>query len=303
VAALGTYLRISDLDAIMTLEEMCNEASFDTISAGATIAFAMECYERDLLTEDELDGLTLEWGHGESAIALLQRMIERRGLGDVLADGVLRASRRIGRGSEAFAIHAGGQELPAHDPRHTRGFGLVYRVSPTPGRHTQGGPGAGNMSAETRALYGLDPDLANEDPLRAYVESYAAHSAWVNALNAAGLCLSGSVGMGPEHVPNFLSAVTGWSFDMAECLEVGERIEVMRHLFGLREGYNPLETQVTPRAMGRPPQETGPTAGTVVDMDEELSAYLTYRDWDPESGRPSEARLTALGLSSLVAAR
>lgn len=303
VAALGTYLQISDLDAIMTLEEMCNRAGLDTISAGAVIGFAMECYENGIVTQGEMDGLALEWGDGEAAIDLLGNMIERRGLGDVLVDGVVRASEQIGKGSEAYAMHAGGQELPAHDPRHERGFGLVYQISPTPGRHTQGGNAAGSMSEETRALYGLDPDLPDKDPVRAYAEAYAAHSAWTNVLNAAGLCLSGNVGMGPEHVPDFIAAVTGWDFDMSECLEVGERIEVIRHVFGLREGYNPLQTRIAARAMGHPPQNTGPTAGTVVEIEEELAAYLELREWDPVTGMPSDARLEELGLLGLIGDR
>ena len=300
LAALGTYLGISDLDAIMTLEEMCNQAGYDTISAGATIGFATECYEHDLLTEDELDGLTLQWGDGESAIELLQRMIERRGLGDLLADGVLQASHRIGRDSDAFAMHAGGQELPAHDPRHEEEFGLVYQMSPTPGRHTQGGVGAAAMAPERKAIYGLDPS-ETEPSAQSRAHAYATVTAWKNVLNAAGLCGRGNVIMGPEHVPNFVAAVTGWEFDMAECLEAGERIEVIRHLFGLREGHSPLDTKVAARAMGNPPQRSGPIAGASVDVADLRAAYVQRMDWDPDTGAPSVARLEALGLSDLVA--
>ena len=300
VATMGTYCRIDDLEAIMNLNEMCNRAGLDTISAGSTIAFAMECYEHGLFTKDELDGLTLNWGDGEAAIALLQRIIERRGLGDLLADGVWRASQKLGQGSEAFAIHSGGQELPAHDPRHTTDFGLVYQISPTPGRHTQGGVGAADMPPEHRAVYGLAPNLEAEGPLRFHAQAYATVTAWKNVLNAAGLCSFGAITMGPEYVPEFMAAVTGWDFDMAECVQTGERIEVMRLVFGLREGYNPLHTQVAPRAMGYPPQESGPTAGTTVKVEDLRAAYLELMDWHPVTVMPSRVRLAALGLSDLV---
>jgi aldehyde:ferredoxin oxidoreductase len=296
LATFGTYCGIHDLKAIMNMNEMCNRAGFDTISAGAAIAFAMECYERDMFAGDELDGLRLDWGNGEAATALLQRMVERRGLGDVLSDGVMRAAQRIGRGSEAFAIHAGGQELPAHDPRHERDFGLAYQISPTPGRHTQGGVGAASMSSKDMAVYGLDPALKAQDPLRFHAVAYATVMAWRNVLNAAGLCHFGAMTMGPAYVPEFVAAVTGWDVDMAECLQTGERIEVMRHLFGLREGYNPLDTEVAPRAMGHPPLKSGRTAGVTVQVEDLRDAYLDHMGWDTTTAIPSTGRLAALGL-------
>jgi aldehyde:ferredoxin oxidoreductase len=301
LAAFGTYCGIADVRAIMTMNEICNRAGFDTISAGATIAFAMECHERGLLGDDDLDGLELTWGNAASAIALLKRMVNRQGLGDVLADGVLRASQRLGGGSEEFAIHSGGQELPAHDPRHEADFGLTYQISPTPGRHTQGGVGAVNMPEEQLELHGLDPELKEEDPVRFHAEAYAAAMAWKNVLNAAGLCSFGTMTMPPEYVPEFMAAITGWDYDMDECIETGERIEDVRHLFGLREGHNPLETEVAPRAMGKPPLDHGPRAGVTVEVDELLQAYLARMDWDPTTAMPSSERLAALGLDKLAA--
>jgi len=300
LATFGTYCKIEDLEATMTRNEMCNQAGLDTISAGSSIAFAMECFEQGLFTKDELDGLQLDWGNGEAAIELLQRMERRHGLGEILADGVMRAAKRIGRGSESFAIHAGGQELPAHDPRHDADFGLVYQISPTPGRHTQGGVGASEMPPEHMEIYGLDPDLKDKDPVRFHAVAFASASAWKNVLNAAGLCSFGAMTMGPEYVPEFMEAIIGWDLDMAECVQTGERIEVMRHLFGLREGYNPLHAEVAPRAMGRPPLKKGPRAGVTVEIEELLAAYLERMAWDPVTGVPDDNRLEELGLGELV---
>jgi aldehyde:ferredoxin oxidoreductase len=157
------------------------------------------------------------------------------------------------------------------------------------------------MPEEQLELHGLDPELKETDPVRFHAQAYAAAMSWKNVLNAAGLCSFGSMTMGPEYVPEFMAAVTGWDYDMEECIETGERIEDMRHLFGLREGHNPLETEVAPRAMGKPPLKYGPRAGVTVDVDELLQAYLERMDWDPITAMPSSERLAALGLDKLAA--
>jgi aldehyde:ferredoxin oxidoreductase len=156
------------------------------------------------------------------------------------------------------------------------------------------------MPEEQMELYGLDPELKEKDPLRFHAQAYAAATCWKNVLNAAGLCSFGTMTMGPEYVPEFMAAVTGWDFNMAECVETGERIEDMRLLFGLREGRNPLETEVAPRAMGKPALDHGPRAGVTVDVDELRRAYLERMDWDPNTAMPSRERLAALGLDKLA---
>lgn len=299
LAGLGTYCAIDDLTAVMSMNAMCNRAGLDTISSGATIAFAMECYENDLFSEDELGGLALNWGDSEMAIALLQRIIDRQGLGDLLAEGIQRASQKLGRGSESYAIHAGGQALPAHDPRQHIDFGLAYQMSPTPGRHTQGGIDMVNMSPDELQALGVDLGLRDLDPVLFHAKAYAAGTAWTNVLNAAGLCAFGSATMPLDYVPNFVSAITGWDFDMPECLKTGERIEVIRHLFGLREGRNPLHTRITPRAMGIPALKSGPTAGVTVNMEHLRREYLKIMNWDTGSSVPHRCRLEYLGLDSL----
>ena len=302
LALAGTNIGVGDTVGVMRLNELCNRGGLDTISAGSCIGFAMECYEKGLLTAEELDGLELEWGNIEAAFELLGRIIERRGLGDVLADGVMRAAQKLGRGSEAFAIHSGGQELPAHDPRHEQDFGLVYQMSPTPGRHTQGGVGARDMPPENQEVFGLDPGLKIEDPTAYHAQAYATSMSWLNVLNAAGFCSFSQFTMEPLYVPEFIAAVTGWDYEMPECITTGQRIEVMRLLFGLREGYNPLQVQVAPRAMGRPPLETGPRAGVTVEIDDVRDAYLKFLDWDSVTAMPSQERLAELGLGELVGA-
>jgi aldehyde:ferredoxin oxidoreductase len=301
LAACGTYCGIADVASIMNLNEICNRAGMDTISAGATIAFAMECYENGILTKADLEGLELEWGDGDAAVALLNMIVDRRGVGDLLADGVRRASQRLGKDSEQFAIHAGGQELPAHDPRQVKELALQYQTSPTPGRHTQGGGWVGLMPPEVLQVFGLDLAMHSEDPLLFRTLGYRALMAWRNVVQASGVCFMGNDVFGPQYLRDFIAAVVGWDLDMAECLEIGERIEVVRHLFGLREGVNPLRIEVAPRATGHPPLNSGPVAGVTVDVENLRSAYLRVMDWDPETALPSRDRLRALGLEELAA--
>jgi aldehyde:ferredoxin oxidoreductase len=296
----GTYCGIDDPLVVMEMNSRCNEAGLDTISAGATIAFAMECFENGLLTEDQLDGLDPQWGDGVSALDLLDRMITREGLGDVLADGTAKAARLIGQGSEQFAMNAGGQELPAHDARQTQGFGLMYQISPTPGRHTQGGAGYELLTDVDLEQLRIKATDRTTRPSQFGGRAFRVLTAWQNTLNAAGFCHFGAMSMDRLYVPRFIAAVVGWDFGMDECIRTGERIETIRHCYGVREGYNPLETRAPDRAFGRPPLTKGPIAGRVVDVDSVRRAYLRQMGWDPQSGVPNRARLGELGLADLI---
>ncbi len=138
IAMCGPSCRIDDREAIIRFNDICNAYGLDTISVGAAVAFAMECYEHGILTRDDL-GMELRWGDGEAMVALTEMMARREGVGAALADGVVQAAKQFGRGAEAYAVHAGGQEIPAHDPRCYPSLALTYRLDPTPGRHSRGG--------------------------------------------------------------------------------------------------------------------------------------------------------------------
>ena len=136
LGSFGGLLLHDDLDAIIELNEMCNRAGIDTISTGAAVAFAIECFENGIIDLSATGGLELGWGKSAEIIRLTEMIINREGFGNTLADGVRRAAEKIGRGAEKFAMHAGGQELPMHDPRLDPGFAIAYQCEPTPGRHS-----------------------------------------------------------------------------------------------------------------------------------------------------------------------
>jgi len=138
ILALSGLCMNEDLDSVYYLNELLNRAGMDTISAGATAAFAIECYEKGILTKEDTGGLELTWGNTEAIVALIKKMINREGIGDLLADGTKIAATKIGKGSIEFAIQAGGQEPAMHDGRNDPGFNVHYSLEPTPGRHTLG---------------------------------------------------------------------------------------------------------------------------------------------------------------------
>lgn len=291
-AAWGTMTLTDTFPALIRINDLCNRYGIDTIASGCTAAFAVECFENGILTTADTDGLELRWGNDAALVALLEKMARREGIGAVLADGVKRAAERIGRGSEAYAMHIQGAEVPMHDPKFQPGLATTYKMDATPARHTQG----------HEDMPPLVPDWPAHDKY-AWTGKGELHrrcAAMVHVVNAAGLCLFGYLSYDWSHVPDFLSAVTGWPIDTEECYRIGERIAHVRHAFNLREGLNPLQFRVPDRVLGIPPQAAGNLRGITVDIDTQVREYCEAIGWDPRTGRPRRERLVALGLEDLA---
>jgi aldehyde:ferredoxin oxidoreductase len=273
-AAFGAMCLCTDAEAIAMANHICNSYGIDTISTGTIIAFAMECYEHGVITKRDTDGIELKWGDHRAMIAMTEKLARREGFGNVLADGVKKAAERIGKGAEQYAVHIGGQELGLHDPKGDfRGFrgtptSAKYKMDAAPGRHTGGfGP---------------------------------THFGWL-VVNAAGLCLHiNTMTNGAQYATEFLAAVTGWERPLKEILKCGERIEVIRHVFNLREGDNPINRKVHGRITGEPPQKEGPLAGVTADLDAQVYWNLGAMDWDRVTAKPSHERLMELGLNDVA---
>ncbi|MBM3956519.1 MAG: aldehyde ferredoxin oxidoreductase, partial [Gemmatimonadetes bacterium] len=304
--AFGTLLLNRDMGTIYAVNDLLNRAGMDTISAGSTVAFAIECVEQGILSRDEVDGLELTWGNSDAILALVRKMIAREGVGDLLADGVRRAAARIGRGSEAFAMHAGGQELPMHDSRFDPGFAVSYALEPTPGRHTNHGyqwldlfamnrivPGAPKPPGMMRTATKYDPEGKWKGQVLAafYMQLY----------NACGGCLFGAQFGGRLPIFEYLNAVTGWSHDPAHYLRIGERIQNLRQAFNFKHGLVPgHDFRLPPRALGEPPLDSGPMKGLTLPHGRLFEDYLKGLGWDPETGRPTRAKLEELGLQDVA---
>jgi aldehyde:ferredoxin oxidoreductase len=299
LSAFGSLLLNDNVEAIMLANEICNKYGLDTISTGAAIAFAIECYQNRLITKEGTGGLELAWGGAEGIVKLVQLIAKREGFGAVLADGVRAASKKIGKGSERFAVHVSGQELPMHDPKLTPTFGSAYVFDATPGRHTQGFEmyldtiSGAKMPAFPEAKY--DPAGKGEG---------MAHMAFFNhVVNSLGVCQFPSNLCAIQGIPShadFVNAITGWNVSMDELLVCGERIACMRQAFNVREGFKPADFKLPARAEGKPPLTEGPLKGVTVEAEEWVKEYFEYVDWDYETGKPSRKKLIELGLADVA---
>ncbi len=291
MASFGTMNLNNNLDSLTYANHLCNAYGFDSISAGATISFAIECYENGILTKEDTDGLELRWGDDKAIIKLLEMMGTRQGIGAILADGVKVASEKIGRGSEKFAMHVGGQELPMHDPKLQPEYHTTYKLDPTPARHTQ---------YEGNRRFGLIP-AAQRD--RTVAEGRGPHhkgaSEYMHVVNAAGHCQFVMMAANTANIPQWINMTTGFDMTREELLEVGERIANMRMAFEVREGGNPRQRQVPERMSGAVYKE-GPHKDFGLDTETLEKEFLEACDWDTETCKPSAAKLESLGLADLV---
>lgn len=289
----GTLCLNDDLESIIRFNDICNAYGLDTISVGSAIAFAIECYQNGILTRSDV-GMELRWGDGDAVVALAEKIAKREGIGDLLANGIMRAAAKLGKGAERFAIHVQGEEIPAHDPRFTPALAVTYRLDATPGRHTQGGRawimGVDFLTDPREDKY----DYTNTGELQKQAMNM------VHVVNSSGICLFAYLSYPAQFIPDFLTAVTGWEYTLDSCLALGERLANMRHLFNLREGLNPLKYFMNPRAVGRPPLKEGPVANVTLDDDTMNKDYLKAMDWDLTTTKPGAKKLQELGLSQLA---
>jgi aldehyde:ferredoxin oxidoreductase len=307
IMSFGGMLLNSDLDSIFYINEFLNRAGMDTISAGGAIAFAIECFEEGIITPEDTGGLQLTWGNTEAIIKLVEMMVNREGIGDILADGVKKAAERIGKNSESFAISAGGQELPMHDPRNDPGFGLHASVDPAPGRHNNG-------AQQYYELYGLwkrVKGLPRPKPLITVKSKYVAdrkkavcavaNSCFSQFYNGAGLCLFGAL-IGVHKVPIFewMNAAVGWDRSPGEYMELGRRVQTLKQLFNIKHGIEPISLKVHHRTIGDPLQVVGPNKGRSFDLGKMMRDYWDEIGWDSESGVPTVETIEELGLAGLV---
>jgi len=283
-----------DVDAIFQLNEALNRAGMDSISAGAAVAFAMECYEKGILTREDLGGMDLTWGNADEIKRLLEMMVNREGLGDLLADGVRVAAAKIGKGSEAFAVHAGGQEPGMHDSRNDPGFALHYSADPAPGRHTNGA----GLYYEMYRLWKVMKGVPRIPPLyfkssrykknKKHGEIGAANSKFMNVINGAGVCLFGAfLGVHRIRIFDWLNAATGWSKTPEEYMEMGADVQTVKQSFNVKHGIDPMANRVSDRALGNSPQTAGANKGRQVDVETMMKDYWELFGWDAETGRPS----------------
>ncbi len=309
IAAFGSYCGVSDLAAIARANELCNKYGLDTIGTGATIAWAMDCFERGLITAGETGGLDLRFGDADAMLCMVEQMGLRTGLGRLLGEGSARAAAIVGRGSDERVVAVKGQELPAHMPEAKRSLALIYAVNSFGADHQshEHDPsytaGASNLEKERLAMLGLVTPQESE----VLTEEKVAY-AWITqkAFSVADtLCLCqfdwGPAWelYGPEHMARAVSAVTGWQIGLDELLAAGERRINMMRLFNAREGFTRADDTLPLKVLR--PKVGGATDGVAVSAEEleaAKDAYYRLAGWDVATGNPTPATLERLGLDT-----
>ena len=283
VWAFGADCGVSNLPDIIKANFWCNEVGVDTISAGATIAAAMELYQRGYIKKEDLNGgPELTWGSGEAIIEWTKRMGSGEGLGGKIAQGAYRLSDSYGVPELAMTVKK--LELPAYDPRGIQGHGLQYATSNRGGCHVRG--------------YMISPEILGL-PEKLDRLSLEGKPAWAKifqdftaAIDSSGLCLFTSFAMGADDYAALMNAVCGTEITGADFVKAGERIWNMEKLFNLEAGVEP---DTLPKRLLEDPIPEGPSKGWVHKLDQLLPAYYEGRGWDRE-GIPTQAKLAELGL-------
>ncbi len=301
IGAFGAMCMNDDLLSIIKMNDMCNRSGLDTISAGSVLAFAMECFEKGIITTSDTEGIEITWGNAKAMIAMLDKIIRREGFGDILADGVKVAAQKLGKGAEAYAMHVGGQEPGLHNALFLPSRGTGFVCDPTPGRHTAAPMARMDASSARVAPY---PELQFQGfetyEYRKKGPASATTSCYWQVGACAGVCLFPTIFFGNYPLLDFLNAVTGWGMDISEALEAGARIQTLRQAFNIREGLSPCEIKLPPRMAGIPPKGEGPLSGITIDIDSLRSEYYKAMGWDPGTGYPSGTTLERLGIKELT---
>ncbi|WPC43672.1 aldehyde ferredoxin oxidoreductase family protein [Clostridium sp. JS66] len=289
--SFGSDCDVYDLNAVNTANMLCNEYGLDTISAGCTIAAAMELYQRGYIKDEEIagDGLSLNWGDAKSMIEWVKKMGLREGFGDKMSDGSYRLCDSYGVPEYAMTVKK--QELPAYDPRGAQGHGITYAVNNRGGCHIKG--------------YMISPEILGypEKLDRFALEGKAAYARVFHDLTAVidslGLCIFTTFGLGAQDYVDLYNAVVGGELhDVNSLLLAGDRIWTLEKIFNLKAGIDSSQDTLPKRLLEEPVPE-GPSKGEVHKLDVLLPEYYSVRGWD-SNGIPTEETLRKLGLEEYI---
>jgi aldehyde:ferredoxin oxidoreductase len=306
-ATFGSYCGVDNLTAIAYANQVCNANGLDTIGTGATIAWAMECFEAGLLSEAEI-GFPARFGDAEAMVRLTEMIARRDGFGEVLSNGSRRAAEMLGKGQEYLVTSKSG-EFPAHMPQAKRSLALIYAVNPFGADHqsSEHDPmveeGAFKLHMERLGMLGIDQTLPQYSLGPEKVRFALKTQQFYSLLDS--LCLCQFVWgpawclYGPQETLDLVQAVTGWGdFDLDELVAVGERRINLMRVFNARLGMGRKDDRL-PDKLYAPLQGTGPTAGVALspaEMEAALDEYYRLAGWDPVSGNPREETLQRLGV-------
>ena len=291
--ALGADLGINDLASIIEANHLCDEYGLDTISTGGTLAAAMELYEKGYLKDEDLgnEAPPFRWGNTEVLHYYIEKIAYRKGIGDKLAEGSYRFAEMYGHPEYSMSVKK--LELPAYDPRGAEGHGLGYATNNRGGCHIK------NYMISPEILgypYKMDPHDISDDKIKMLIVFQDLSA----LIDAAGLCLFTTFGLGADDYRDMLNAALGWDFSTEEYLKIGERIWNAERLFNLKAGLDPERDDTLPKRFLEEPMPEGPNKGHVVRLKEMLPRYYKLRGWTEDGKAITEEKLEELDLREFV---
>ena len=306
LCTFGLLIMNNDMDSIYYVNELLNRAGMDTISAGCTVAYAIESFESGLISKEQLDGLELRWGNSAAVVKLIEKMIHREGVGAYFTDGVKKAYEHFGDKTLPAAIHIGGQEPGMHDCRMDPQLGAHFAADATPGRHTVGSRQGYNFMA-LNLICSWAPKAEAEKKDELYIPKEkdglisAASACYKMMLDGSGGCYFAMM-MGNHHwkLVDYLNAATGWGLSGDEYMEIGKRIQTMRQLFNVKHNVPISSWALPPRLEGRPPLKEGPLRGRSLQNEKMIQYYWKALGWDEKTGVPKPETVDALEINSVL---
>ena len=299
LAFFGPNILCNDLEGLQMCNELCNRYGIDTISAGNTIAWAMEAFEYGLITKDDTDGLEIKWGDIDAVIEIIKCIAFRKGIGNLLAEGCGKASIMLGKGSDAFAVQVRNVDPPAHDPRCHVSSGVCYVTNARGACHQ-----AGTHSSETAPM-AMESVRTGENVRMGkneYMGSWAAEvQNAMTMIDSLGACKIGNVILGPNGLSiytEWVNYILGESYTIHNITEIGERIHNLKWLYNLRCGVTRMDMKLPIRLTTRK-RGAGGCAELLPQVDLMLSDYFKQRGWS-EFGVPLPETLKKLGLEDCI---
>ena len=307
LATFGSYCGVSDLAAVATANQLCNQYGIDTISCGATLAWAFDAYDQGFITTEDTGGLELGFGNAAAMVQLTEMIGKREGFGDLLAQGSARAAEQIGRGSEDLVVTGKKMEYPAHMPQVKRSLGLIYSVNPygadhQASEHDGAYEGGFKWYKERLAPLGLtekqEKYTLTAEKIRFALVTEHLYSL-LNSVNVCQFVFGPSWQLyGPQQLTDTVRAVTGWDVTVDELQTVGERSLNLQRAFNAREGFTRDDDKL-PKKLSKA-LKGGRSDGfnfTAEELEEAKDVYYALSGWDVATGTPTREKLSELQLS------
>ncbi|MBA7698960.1 hypothetical protein ES703_107644 [subsurface metagenome] len=281
VYAFGTECGVDKFDAVIAANQICDEHGIDTMSAGISIGFAMECFEKGLIGKKDTDGVELRFGNDRAMITMLKKIVNQEGFGRLLGEGVRRMSEEI-KGSESFAMHVKGMELGGYECRGLFGQALQYAIDARGGCHHGYG-----LPARVEAFNGTGTKIEAKGE---FVKNMASDRTIRDSIL---ICAFVVRVLYPELLPGIVSSLRGESWSADDLKKVGWRIQCQERLFNMREGLTREDDSLPARLLNEPKPD-GPTKGSVVPLEELKDLYYQAMEWDISTGHPTDSVLAKL---------